>query len=184
MRTASTSQYSRVIARMIAPIPSSGPVKTRPRNRAKAPSAASGGAHDGPGMWTPGGGTGSTLALPRRAFGARQILQNRATITIIDSAKISTGSIATTEPQSGMTNLLASSRMPFQMSSNMRRGSVVRGAGDQHVGHDADGDAEQDQHRHARHVGMEIRIGLDEPVDDADHREEQPDGDRVPGVAK
>ena len=34
-----------------------------------APSAASAGAHEGPGMWTPGGGIGSTLTLPTRGFG-------------------------------------------------------------------------------------------------------------------
>jgi hypothetical protein len=37
----------------------------------------------------------------------------------IAPANTRTGSIAMTEPQSGMTNLLVSSRMLFQRSSNM-----------------------------------------------------------------
>ena len=84
-----------------------------------APIAAKTGAHEGPGMWTPGGGMASILCLPRRGFGARRELPEEVTMTTTDAAKMRTGSIATTEFQSGMTNFAVSSRMPFHKSSNM-----------------------------------------------------------------
>ena len=73
-------------------------------------------------MCTPAGGCGSTRPLPGTRFGWRHSLQNNTAVTSTASTKIRTGSIATTLPQSGMTNLLVSSRIPFQKSSNMEPG--------------------------------------------------------------
>ena len=54
--TASTSQPTSVAIRAMTPASSSQPPKTSPSNSANIPNAPRNGRHDGPGMWTPGGG--------------------------------------------------------------------------------------------------------------------------------
>src|SRR5688572_6820798 len=163
---------------------STGPPKTSPRNSRNAPIAAKTGDQDGPGMWTPAGGRGVTRCLPRRGFGARSSFQNSATTTRTDRTRMRTGSIAMTELQSGMTNLLVSSRIPFQNSSNIASGSVVRGTGDQHVRQDARGHAEQEQHRGPGVVDLPAGDRLHGPVRGAGRGEQEPDDDRVPRMTQ
>ena len=132
---ASRSQYSRPIARPIAPSTSVSPPKTTPRNSRKAPTAAKIGANDGPGMWTPTGGRGWMRAFPRRAGAARAIRQNWITMTTRTSAKIATGSSAISPPQSGMTNWDMNSRMLVQRSSSIRGPRSAAGCGGRSHGH-------------------------------------------------
>ena len=74
--TASVSQPISVAIRAMTPTARSQPPKTRPRNRANTPNAPRNGRHDGPGMWTPGGG-------PSWIDG-RELRGRRADVVVVD----------------------------------------------------------------------------------------------------
>ena len=121
---------------------------------------------DGPGMWMPAGVCGSIRCLPRRGLGARRRRRNVQTRMRTTRTRMRIGSSAMIAPQSGMTNCAVSSRMPVQRSSSIagrQASSVVRGAGDEDVGHDRHGHAKEQQHRRAGVVDVPATDRRDRP---------------------
>ena len=93
------------------------PPNTSPNRSSAAPSAPKNGAIDGPGMWTPGGGTGLTLPFPRR-LGPSVVTRHRSHSTKSTTrARMAIGISAINEPQSGVTNFAMRSRIEFQICS-------------------------------------------------------------------
>src|SRR5688572_11057157 len=134
-------------------------------------------------MCRPGGVRGGTRWNPRRGFGARYRRRNVITSHTTVRMKMKTGRRAISAPQSGMTNCAVSSRMPFQISSSTGA-SVVRGSGDEHVGHDGHRDPQQHEQGHTRVVDLPAREVLHAPVDHPDDHEQHADEDGIAGMAQ
>ena len=94
-----------------------GPPKTSPKNSRNVPTAAKNGANDGPGMWTPAGGTGLTLAGRIRFGPAPAHATATRTKNATTTTAMKTGRSEMREPQSGMTNCEVNSRIAFQIWS-------------------------------------------------------------------
>ena len=163
--------------------PNFGPVPVRPASRWLSPAAKQGTPYPfDPGRakalltghgWTDQAGV-MTCTRPGTAAnqcGPEVQQGTRLSIKYVRT-KMKTGSRAISAPQSGMTNCAVSSRMPFQISSSTGP-SVVRGSGDEHVGHDGHRDAEQHEQGHPGVVDLPAGDRLDRPVDRPDDHEQQ-----------
>src|SRR3954470_18155995 len=156
------------------------PPITSPARSANAPKAARRGAADPPGMWTVAGATGWTRAGARRVGPA---VANRRSVSPSQARTSSSrpiGMSAISPPQSGtMIGVRKSSRGWMFMPGSA--GSVA-GAGRQDVGHDPDGPAEGEEHRHTGPLDVITEDRREGVVDQRDHDRRDADQQDVPGV--